>query len=287
MKRDKKILERFKNEEYNCPKDISVRIDETLEDLRASNDKKSFFNAGIAFRFAVVLCVSFFIIVPNVNMNMAYAMQEIPVIGEIVKVITVRQYETEDETHLQIVEIPEISDEGEAAGLVNADIKALTDAALLQFEKECKEVPEAHTGVIIDYDVVTNSKEWFTLKIMIQHEAGSGVINHKYYHIDKVTGKGVTLANLFKDDFNYVEVISENVSKQMRGRNARLGDEVYWIDNEDVPEWNFKEIKPDQNFYFDDEGQLTLVFDKYQVAPGYMGTPEFTIEKGIYINELE
>ena len=34
---------------------------------------------------------------------------------------------------------------------------------------------------------------------------------------------------------------------------------------------------PDQNFYINDENQLVIVFDEYEVAPGSMGTPEFVI----------
>ena len=39
----------------------------------------------------------------------------------------------------------------------------------------------------------------------------------------------------------------------------------------------FKSIAPDQNFYINDENQLVIVFDEYEVAPGSMGTPEFVI----------
>ena len=31
---------------------------------------------------------------------------------------------------------------------------------------------------------------------------------------------------------------------------------------------------------WDKDGNLVIVFDKYEVAPGGMGTPEFVIEKG-------
>ena len=40
------------------------------------------------------------------------------------------------------------------------------------------------------------------------------------------------------------------------------------------------------NFYFDADGNLVLVFEKYEVAPGYMGTPEFTIPKEIFNEKM-
>ena len=34
--------------------------------------------------------------------------------------------------------------------------------------------------------------------------------------------------------------------------------------------------------YFDDKGDLVIVFEKYDVAPGYMGCPEFVIPREVY-----
>ena len=45
----------------------------------------------------------------------------------------------------------------------------------------------------------------------------------------------------------------------------------------DMPELNWQGIKEDQNFYFDAGGNLVIVFDEYEVAPGYMGSVEFEI----------
>ena len=43
----------------------------------------------------------------------------------------------------------------------------------------------------------------------------------------------------------------------------------------------------EQNFYFDAEGDLVLVFDEYGIAAGSMGMPEFTMEKNIYQSLLK
>ena len=44
-----------------------------------------------------------------------------------------------------------------------------------------------------------------------------------------------------------------------------------------MPESNFSEITGEENFYISQDGKLTLVFDEYTVAPGYMGVVEFEI----------
>ena len=51
---------------------------------------------------------------------------------------------------------------------------------------------------------------------------------------------------------------------------------VYWLDS-DVPEWDFQQISEDVNFYINESGKLMIVFDEYQVAPGFMGVVTFEI----------
>lgn len=51
---------------------------------------------------------------------------------------------------------------------------------------------------------------------------------------------------------------------------------MYWLDSE-TPEWNFKSITEDRTFYINEAGKLVIVFDEYEVAPGYMGSVEFEI----------
>ena len=39
--------------------------------------------------------------------------------------------------------------------------------------------------------------------------------------------------------------------------------------------------RTDHNFYFNDIGDIVIVFDKYEVAPGFMGTPEFAVNMSV------
>ena len=41
----------------------------------------------------------------------------------------------------------------------------------------------------------------------------------------------------------------------------------------------FQHIDPDQNFRLNEDGDLVILFDEYEVAPGSMGLPEFTIPR--------
>ena len=52
---------------------------------------------------------------------------------------------------------------------------------------------------------------------------------------------------------------------------------VYWLDDEDIREWNLEKIATDQDFYINAEGKVVICFDEYEVAPGYMGCVEFIL----------
>ena len=62
-----------------------------------------------------------------------------------------------------------------------------------------------------------------------------------------------------------------------------LGEAVYQCADHFLPGgiWSdeecFQSIEDDQSFYINNSGQLVIVFDEYEVAPGSMGMPEFVI----------
>ena len=43
----------------------------------------------------------------------------------------------------------------------------------------------------------------------------------------------------------------------------------------------FATVSADHNFYWNENGDLVIIFDKYEVAPGSMGTPEFVIGRDV------
>ena len=56
-----------------------------------------------------------------------------------------------------------------------------------------------------------------------------------------------------------------------------LGKSMYWVDNAEVPEWNFDKITDETSFYLDSDGHLVICFNEGDVAPMYMGCVQFVI----------
>ena len=93
--------------------------------------------------------------------------------------------------------------------------------------------------------------------------------------MSKTDHKLLTLAGLFKND-GYIQAISKDITAQMTQRMQADDSLVYDLKSADDPQ-GFAAIKADQDFYINDKGQLVICFDKYEVAPGYMGAQEFVI----------
>jgi len=141
-----------------------------------------------------------------------------------------------------------------------------------------EEYPDSFTGLMVSYDTIMNNARWFTLQLTITTTAASSNTRYKIYNIDRNIGKIVELEDLFPRNYDYVTVISENIKMQMREQMKTDDGITYFIRSSEEPD-GFDKIKRNQNFYFNDKGNLVIVFDQGEVAPSYVGTPKFVIPK--------
>ncbi len=276
---DMKIKKAVKSENVKAPDNFSKIIDETLNGLEYNHkgvNKKPAFR--ITFKLASAMIVLVLLILPNTSNDISYAMQGIPVVGNIVKAITIRRYfEKEGKSELDI-EIPVIEDEDKTSQIVNDDVNELTQRIIDMYKEE--KDPENHLSVKLESEVLENSEDWFTLKLELSEVRAGSNIRYKIYHVDKKKDKIITLAELFVSD-DFKENMSNEIKRQMLSRMTEDESVVYWVNN-NIEDWNFKTIEENQEFYFSEDGNIVIVFDKYEVAPGAMGTPEFEIDKEVY-----
>lgn len=232
-----------------------------------------------------------FIILPNTSSTVAYAMEQIPVIGQLVKVVTFRDYEYESERHNADVEVPEIildeqienSNTKEtlehSLGEINAEIQSITDEIVDEFETYLED-EEGYQDVVVKSEVLATTEDYFTLKLICYQGAGSGYQWNYYYTIDLTTGERLALKDMFLENADYITPISENIKEQMQEQMSADENVIYWL-NEEVDEWNFKTISEDTSFYLNENGNVVIGFDEGEVAPMYMGTVEFEIPSDV------
>lgn len=276
---DKYLKKRLSEEQIEIPDSVKNQLENTLQSLPEMEIvKKPLFNY---YRFAITTaCIIFVMLFLLPNMSVAYAktMEKIPFIGDIVRVVTIRNYYYSDEMHEVDVKVPKVeSKKNEAFTLINSEIQELTDTLLKEFNKELSEIGSTgHSSLYIDYDVMMNTNSWFTLKIQIVQAKGSGNITYKYYHLDKITGKVIELGDIVNSK-EFYEKVEQEIEKQMLKEMKEDDNKIYWVKNDTFG--NTVNIDSQHNFYWDNKGNLIIPFDKYEVAPGYMGSPKFTIDK--------
>ena len=292
-KTDRKIRKKLKTEAPCVPSEFSKTFNDTLAEIKSENRRsrrKLWQTAAVA---AAAVAVAF-VIIPNVSQGAAYAMQDIPVIGRVVEVITINKKHIDKADWHENLEVAQIEGDKALSGqidYINADIRELTDIAVSQFEAERRELDSqdisAHTGLDIDYEVLSNTDKWFTIKINVFYSAGSGITEQYFYHIDKVRGMVAGLSDIFDENFDYVNKFSSEVIRQMEAQMKVDSSRMYWIDTGEEMGYEFEGIDSNQNFYFDKDGNIVLVFDKYEAGPGYMGCPEFTIPAKLFAKHLK
>ena len=72
----------------------------------------------------------------------------------------------------------------------------------------------------------------------------------------------------------------------MRSQMDNDSSKIYWLDDSVIGK-DYVAVTPEHNFFWNENGDLVIVFDKYEVAPGAMGTPEFTVDKALIRDMLK
>lgn len=290
--KDNRLEEMMKD--YNniqIPEELMARVEagiaQAKEDIQKEEQTKSKIPFWAKATSGLVAAMATFVILVNVNNQIAYAMSDIPILGAIVKVVTFTTFDQKDNDMSAHVEVPqiEVDEDGsikEGAEQLNKTVKEYTDQIIRQYQQDVAEVEgEGKEEVTTDYEIVTDNDQLFSIRINTIVQLNTSGVTIKIYHIDKETGKKIGLDDICKTDTDYKKIITEEVKRQMREQMQKDENVVYFIDEEDIPEVNWTGITDDANFYFNEDGKLTFVFDKYEVAPGYMGTSEFVMPEEI------
>ncbi|MBS6398018.1 MAG: DUF3298 domain-containing protein [Clostridiales bacterium] len=290
-------MEKWKKEyeDIKVPTEMRDKIEEAV--ARAQQNKKKVRKVRMWKSMGTVAAVlAIILVLPNTSQTAAAAMQKLPILGDFFKVVTIREYQVDEDHYTADVKVPEVvpgdaAPEAEGAPAVpeetveqakqtaeeiNFDIQEVTEQLINEFKSGMETSGEGYQNLTIDSKVLADTDRWFSLELSLFQASASGYEQRRHYTIDKTTGKKATLADFYGED--YVEVISEEIRTQMREQMAADENLIYWIDDTDMPENNFQAIAEDQDFYVNEDGKVVIGFDEYEVAPGYMGYVEFTLK---------
>ena len=280
---DQEIREALQGEQIPVPESVHQRTEMLLDSLpeKEAKPKLRILHTTTRRLISTAACILFVMLVllPNMSVTYAHAMENIPIIGDLVEIFTIRNYFYSDGRHELDAEVPEVNDPNndQVSNLINKDVNELTSTVIQKFYDDLEISHDTGYGSIyIDYETVTNTDEWFTLKLTFSEVQASSNTYFKFYHIDRTNGTYVTFGDLIdSEDFGPIEQV---IRAQMEAEMAADPDVVYWTEDTELGQ-SITALTADQNFYFDDAGNLVIVYNKYEVGPGSMGCPEIVIGK--------
>ena len=266
-------------------------------------------NIGVAAA-AVLLCMTVGV---NTNEVLAKELGQLPVIGSLVRVLTITSYHEEDGDHDITVNVPEIEVEEtgtagtgevpqteEASGMsdadieeaVNAQIQKIVDDHVAQAKEKFAEYKDAFfaTGgteeewggrtmdINVDYEVKYQEGSVLSLVLRTSEVWVAAQELRYYYNIDVAQNRELTLEDLLGED--YVNIANESIKRQMNERVAADENLVYWgVTETESSIDGFVTVDENTDFYINEKGNPVVCFAEYEVGPGFMGIQEFEIEK--------
>lgn len=260
----------------------------------------------------------------NTNQAFAEALSDIPVVGALSKVLTVRSYTEQDANTQLTVKAPEITQNEEAQFAVqgthdsqpaeadiasgtlpaterqkenqefladiNVEIAQVIDNYIAKSKAEIEEYKQAYleTGgteeewnarpidINVTYEVKYQNGPYLSLVLYNSESWASYTEERVYYNLDLQNNRELTLKDLLGED--YIAIANAAITRQIE-ENVANDEGIYWGFNDgDASMEGFTTITADTKFYMNAEGKPVVVFPRYEIAPGYMGVPEFVIE---------
>lgn len=212
----------------------------------------------------------------NTSPAVAQAMEQIPVIGAISRVVTFRTYENQTGRMEARVDVPEIEESGSFIS-ANEEMEQYAQTLIDEYEKTVREqAGEGNYSLDSTYETVFENDKYVCIAIHTTVAQGGAAQYTKAFTIEKQSGKSISLLELLGNDESRLNAVSDSIKEQMREQMASDENVIYYLDS-DMPEQDFKGLTGEESFYFSQNGELVVAFDEYQVAPGYMGAVEFAI----------
>lgn len=176
------------------------------------------------------------------------------------------------------IEIPVIKGlkDGVYQEQLNYIIKRTAEKDFNQFKKEVEGLKkldiEWKPEIKINYEIKSEEDILSFVITTYSYTGGAnGMSRRDYYNIDVKENETIRLKDLFIENSDFKAIISDEIKRQIKEQMDT--DEKAYFEGED----GFKSIKDDQEFYIDEDGNLVVVFQLYEIAPRSSGYPEFQI----------
>lgn len=242
---------------------------------RASGVKRAVSNTA-----ATLLLLLCFV---NIFPDTVQALETVPVIGNMLRMADFSTYHSSFSWGSSSLEasFPQI-DSSNGIEDINQQLETYIQAVKEEFLWYFFQKYQGYVASDTDYNILHNDESLLSVCCYTTINAGGSSQYSRCFTLDKTTGNVLTLADLFAEGSDYIGIISADIIRQMT-QQVEAGEGDYFIPGGIwSPEECFKAIAADQNFYIDENNKLIVIFDEYEVAPGSMGMPQFTVETAVF-----
>ena len=264
-------------EETPIPAELDQRVRAGIRQGKAKRARRAWGRrlGTVAACFAVVVGAL------NLSPTMASAAADIPVLGGLFQILTVRSYTDENADRTLEVEQPAVTGSDFAAA-VSAEIQERVDAKTAEGEQLVAEYKDAFlaTGgtqeeweqhditVSVSYDIKSQTDTMVSFLVESNVSFSNAYWERTYYNLDLAADKELTLRDLLGED--WVTICNDSIRTQMTADPSVYFDESMG---------GFTTVDETTSFYIDQGGNPVVVFPPYAVAPGVMGYVEFEISR--------
>lgn len=280
-------MNEFKNarEDYESipiPQELEERVQAGIRQGKANYRRRRWRRYATGAAACLVVLVGAL----NLSPTVAAAAAEVPVLGGLFRVLTVRDFHTSEDGINYDISVPGVEAEGEAAQAVNEAI----ENKVLRLEEKARQDWEDYkdaffaTGgteeewggrtmdVIVDYEIKSQTEDRVSFVVTFA-EGWVASMEEKYcYNLDLAEDRDITLADLLGE--NWVERCNEAVNDGIAASVDEEGFTFFFTPEEG----GFTTVDQNTAFYIREDGVPVLVFPEYSIAAGAAGSPEFPVE---------
>lgn len=220
----------------------------------------------------------------NLSSTFAAAAADVPVLGGLFQVLTVRNFETVEDGIDYDVSVPEVEANSGLAERINAEIQERVDAHMAKAQQDWDDYKEAFfaTGgteeqwgdrkmdVIINYEIKSQTDT--TVSFVV--DFGEGWVTaqqQRYcYNLDLENDRDITLEDVLGE--NWVEICNNAINAQIQA----AGEDSFFFP---ADQGGFTTVDETTSFYINADGDPVLVFPEYSIAAGAAGILEFPVQQ--------
>lgn len=148
------------------------------------------------------------------------------------------------------------------------------DMAVASAEESTTGSDGPHFGYEYGYEVLADTENYFSFRTFAFFAAGSSMTSNEFWTLDKDTGKQLLWEDVVPE--SRMQAIHDQIFAEMQAANES-GEGMYYT-TDDSLNIALANVAPYHHWYINKDGDLVIAFNKYEIAVGAQGTPEFVIK---------